>query len=71
MEAQNTASCGILTAIFYKKPKYLINGESNKKSVKNKSDGKFNFLYGMCCQIWCIYNQYRFIAIPLKNVKNS
>ena len=51
MEAQNTASCGILTAIFYKKPKYLINGESNKKSVRNKSDGKFNFLYGVCCQI--------------------
>ena len=51
MEAQNMESCVFLTAMFSKNSQYLVNGESNKKSVTNKKDGKFNFLYGVCHQI--------------------
>ena len=31
--------------------KYLVNGESDQKSVPNEKDAEFNFLYGMCYQI--------------------
>ena len=48
-----------------------MNGESDQKSARNKSDVKFNFLSGVCSQILCIFNHYRFISIPKKSTKNS
>ena len=32
-------------------PHYLVNGESDQKSVTNKKDAKSNFLSGVCYQI--------------------
>ena len=32
-------------------PQYLVNGESDLKSVTNKIDAELNFLYGLWCQI--------------------
>ena len=43
-----------------------MNGESDQKSARNKSDVKFNFLSEVCSQILCIFNHYRFISIPKK-----
>ena len=49
---------------FPKNTQYLVNGESDQKSVTNKRDAKFNFLTGTCYQIQCIFNHYRVITIP-------
>ena len=36
---------------FPKNSQYLVNGDSNQKSVTNKKDAEFNFLSGVCHQI--------------------
>ena len=36
---------------FPKNSQYLVNGESDQKSVTNKKDAEFNFLSGECHQI--------------------
>ena len=54
-----------------KNSQYFVNGDSNKKSVMNKKDGKFNFLYDICHQIQCIFNHCRFIANPKKTLKKK
>ena len=41
----------IFESHFPKNSQYLINGESDKKSARNKRDVEFNFLNAMCYQI--------------------
>ena len=56
---------------FPQNSQYLVNGELDQKSVTNKKDAKFNFLAGMCHQIYCIFNQKIVFPILKKLLKNS
>ena len=53
-----------LLKTFWRRPKYLGNGASNRKMPWNKSCRKCNFPYWICCQIWSI--SFGLVAITKK-----
>ena len=50
---------------------YLVNGESDTKSARNKRDVKSNYLSDKYHQILCISNHYSYITISKKYTQKT